>query len=136
MSFPDAEFFGVKLVNGRPTRTLLQVANNEDVEVTFLSAMAGLLAPLDNPGDDDPLESIRNLTAAKYGKVIPAHTTETLTYSYATIMNPRDVILELKAVISRGADLHTLQVFQEKVSIVEAPTSIFDPQMCVISFPY
>jgi hypothetical protein len=129
VSFPDAEIFGVKLVNGRPTRSLITVANHEDEPVTVLVASAGLLTPVGGPNAPDPPQSLRNMTAAKFGKVVQPHTAETLEYSYSTIMQPQDVTLELKTIISKGDRIVTLQVFKETVSVVEAPVSLFDPQM-------
>lgn len=129
VSFPDAEIFGVKLVNGRPTRTLLRVTNNEDEPITVLAAVAGLLSPLNTPGAPDPPQSLRNLTGAKFSTVVPAGASETLTYAFATVMQPQDLTLEVKTVVARKEELFTLTVFRENVSVVEAPVSLFDPQM-------
>lgn len=129
VSFPDAEIFGVKLVNGRPTRTLITVTNNEATDVNVLAAVGGLYSPLNTAGAPDPPQSVRNFTGAKYGKTIAPGTSETLTYAYATVMQPQDLLLELKTVVSRGQNVFTTSVFRENVSVVEAPTSFLDPQM-------
>lgn len=129
VSFPDAEVFGVKLVNGRPTRTLITITNNEATDINVLAATGGLYSPLNTAGAPDPPQSVRNFTSAKYGKTIAPGTAETLTYAYATVMQPQDVLLELRAVVSRGQNLFTSTVFRENVSVVEAPTSFLDPQM-------
>lgn len=129
VSFPDAEIFGVKMVNGRPTRALLSVTNNEDTEVSVLVGLGALLTPSDVPGAPDPPVVVRNLTGTKFGTVIPPKSKETLTYAFSTVMHPQDLTLELKTVVSRGQSLYTLTVFRETVSVVEAPVSIFDPQM-------
>lgn len=131
VTFPDAEIFGVKMVNGRPTRALLHVTNNEEVPVNALVAIGALLSPANTPGAPDPPVVIRNLTGAKFDTLVQPKTTEILTYAFSTIMNPRDLTLELKTVLSRGPRVFTLTAFNESVSIVEAPVSIFDPQMCV-----
>ena len=128
VSFPDAEIFGVKLVNGRPTRTLITVQNNEATDVNVLAAVGGLYSPLGLEGAAEPI-SVRNFTGAKYGKTIAPGASETLTYAYATVMQPQDVLLELKTVVSRGQNVFTSTVFRENVSVVEAPTSFLDPQM-------
>lgn len=129
VSFPDAEIFGVKLVNGRPTRTLITVTNNEAEEVNILAAVGGLYSPLNTAGAPDPPQSVRNFTAAKYGKTIAPKSAETFTYAYQTVMQPQDLLLELKTVVARGQNVFTSSVFRENVSVVEAPTSLLDPQM-------
>ncbi|KAI5359164.1 Putative translocon-associated protein (TRAP), alpha subunit [Septoria linicola] len=129
VQFPDAEIFGVKLVNGRPTRTLITVTNNEAEEVNVLAAVGGLYSPLNTAGAPDPPQSVRNFTAAKYGKTIAPKSAETFTYAYQTVMQPQDLLLELKTVVSRGQNVFTSSVFRENVSVVEAPTSLLDPQI-------
>lgn len=131
VNFPDAEIFGVKLVNGRPTRAVLNFMNNEDEDISVLVALGAILTPMDVPGAPDPPQTMRNLTGSKFGTTVPAKSRESFTYSFATVMHPQDVTLELKAMVSKGQNLYTLQVFKEGVSIVEAPVSIFDPQMYV-----
>lgn len=131
VTFPDAEIFGVKMVNGRPTRALLHVTNNEEVPVNALVAVGALLSPSNTPGAPDPPVVMRNLTGAKFDTLVQPKTTETLTYAFATIMHPQDLTLELKTMISRGPRIFTVTAFSESVSIVEAPVSIFDPQMYV-----
>ncbi|KXT18477.1 hypothetical protein AC579_2268 [Pseudocercospora musae] len=129
VSFPDAEIFGVKMVNGRPTRALLHIANNEDSDINVLIATASLFTPLDTPGMPDPPQNLRNLTGAKFGMVIPAKSKETLTYAFATVMQPQDLTLQIQTVITRAQQMYTLTIFRENVSIVEAPVSFFDPQI-------
>lgn len=131
VTFPDAEIFGVKLVNGRPTQALLHVTNNEDVPINALVAIGALLSPSNTPGAPDPPVVMRNLTGAKFDKLVQPKTTEILTYAFATIMHPQDLTLEVKTLISRGPRVFTLTAFNESVSIIEAPVSILDPQMYV-----
>ncbi|KJX96521.1 hypothetical protein TI39_contig617g00004 [Zymoseptoria brevis] len=122
VSFPDAEIFGVKLVNGRPTRALLSVVNNEDVPVKPLI----VLGALKETGGGVVM---RNLTAARFGNDIPPKGKEVLTYAFSTIMQPRDVTLEMKVLVQRGGRVFTVKAFEEGVSVVEAPVSILDPQI-------
>ncbi|KAK4505677.1 hypothetical protein PRZ48_003642 [Zasmidium cellare] len=129
VSFPDAEIFGVKMVNGRPTRALLHITNNEDTEINVLVGLGALLTPIDVPGAPDPPQVVRNLTGTKFGTIIPPKTKETLTYAFSTVMHPQDLTLELKTVIARGQSMFTLTNFRETVAVVEAPVSIFDPQI-------
>ncbi|SMR46751.1 unnamed protein product [Zymoseptoria tritici ST99CH_1E4] len=125
VSFPDAEIFGVKLVNGRPTRALLSVVNNEDVAVKPL-IVTGALKTAAGEGEG---VVVRNLTAARFGNEVPPKGKEVLTYAFSTIMQPRDVTLEMKVLVQRGGRVFTVKAFEEGVSVVEAPVSIFDPQI-------
>ncbi|KAK5681827.1 Increased recombination centers protein 22 [Elasticomyces elasticus] len=123
-SFPDAEVFGVKLVNGRPTKAVLDVRNGEIEPITVLVVGGSLTTTT------DPAQLLRNLTGAKYGVQIPAGESETLTYSFATEMHPQDVRLNIAAVLqdTKGA-VFTKMVHNGTVSVVEAPMSWFDPQI-------
>ena len=85
-SFPDAEVFGVKLVNGRPTRAILDVSNNEPEAVNLMVVGGSLTTPVDAPGAPDPPVVLRNLTTQRYGVQIPAGEKETLTYAFVNEM--------------------------------------------------
>jgi hypothetical protein len=75
---------------------------------------------------------LRNLTASKYQIEIPAGESETVTYSFSTEMHPQDVRLQLFALLKDNKNAYyTVSVYNETVTVVEAPTSIFDPQMYV-----
>ena len=65
---------------------------------------------------------------------IPAGQSESISYNFATELQPQDLKLNLAAVVtdSEGTP-YTLPAFNETVSIVEPDTSIFDPQMYVPS---
>lgn len=75
---------------------------------------------------------VHNLTAQRYSIEIPAGANETIPYSFTTEMHPQSLRLELVTVL-KGANsaLYTLPVYNETVSIVEAPTNFLDPQMYV-----
>ena len=89
-----------------------------------------LTTPIDTPGAPDPPVVIRNLTAQKYGVSIPAGEKETLTYSFATELHPQDLRLSLAAVFQNAeSNAFTKVFYNETISIVEAPFSIFDPQV-------
>lgn len=129
-SFPDSEVFGVKVVNGHPTRAVLDVHNQEPEAVNFLIVGGSLSTPVDVPGAPDPPVILRNLTTQRYQLAIPAGSKETITYTFTNEMHPQDLRLNLAAVLQNQAgNVFTKQVYNETVSIVEAPMSFFDPQV-------
>lgn len=125
----------MKLVNGRPTKAVVDITNNEaePIQVMFLGGALYTLAEL--PADSHPSAGIlRNLSSVKYEATIPAGEKQSLPYSFALDMNPQDVRLNIMAVVTNGANqIFQVQVADQTVEIVEAPTSIFDPQMYVIA---
>ncbi|KAK3213725.1 hypothetical protein GRF29_28g744812 [Pseudopithomyces chartarum] len=124
-SFPQSEIFGVKLINGHATQARLSIDNQEPQPIT-VSIVGGSL--IKDAGDQTHI--LRNLTGQRYGLEIPAGEEQTLTYSFATEMHPQDVRLQLVAVLQdKKNNLFTLSAYNETVTIVEAPTSIFDPQI-------
>ncbi|KAF3483264.1 signal sequence receptor alpha chain [Arthroderma uncinatum] len=126
-SFPKAEVFGVKLVNGQPTEALLQFSNADPEPVT-VTVIGGSLWSIAAPGK--PPVNVRNLTATPYGMDVPAGDHITLPYSFATEMHPQDLTLNLAAVISDSKGImHPITAYNGTVSIVEQDTSIFDPQV-------
>jgi len=129
VSFPQSEIFGVKLVNGRKTQAVLSISNEETAPVT-VRMIGGSLWTL--PYGEQATQIVRNLTLARPNLEIPAGEKESVVYSFVTELHPQDLQLNIAAVISddKGA-YYTLQAFNATVSVVEAPTSFFDPQMCV-----
>lgn len=88
------------------------------------------MTPIGVPGAPVPPQIVRNLTAARYALRVEAGQSDSLTYAFATEMHPQDLTLNLAAVMQNLEGAHyTKQFFNETVSVVEAPTSIFDPQM-------
>ena len=126
-SFPQSEIFGVKLINGHATEARLSISNEETRPVSVAIVVGSLL---EDGGDASRV--LRNLTAQRYGVEIPAGEEQTVTYSFTTEMHPQDVRLQLVAVIQdHEKAVYTLAAYNETVSVVEAPTSILDPQMYV-----
>lgn len=124
-SFPDAEIFGVKLVNGHPTRALISIINEESSPVT-LNFIGGTLS---TPGEEQSA-IIRNLTTTRYGVEIPAGQKEELSYSFVNEMHPQDLRLTLASIVSdTEGNFFTVYAYNGTVSVVEPETSIFDPHM-------
>lgn len=130
-SFPAAEVFGVKLVNGHATNAVLDFTNNEAEPVT-VAIIGGALSTLQQlpAGAPESAGIVRNLTATRYGTEIPAGEKQTLPYSFALDLHPQNLRLQLVAVVQdKNGAVYQVQAFNETVSVVEAPTSIFDPQV-------
>ena len=132
-TFPQAEIFGVKLVNNHPTQALVEFSNNEPEPIT-LAVIGAYLSTLDVLPEGVPASAsiIRNFTSTRYNVEIPAGEKLSFPYSFATELHPQDLRLQIAAVVHNAAgDLFQIQALNETVSIVEAPTSFFDPQMYV-----
>ncbi|KAF2838040.1 hypothetical protein M501DRAFT_1004866 [Patellaria atrata CBS 101060] len=121
-AFPKAEIFGIKLINGHPTQTVLSFNNEEPVPIV-VKLIGGSLYDLQR----DVI--VRNLSSHTYDVEIPAGESDSITYSFATEMHPQDLRLNLGAVLAAKDSIYTVSVFNETVSVVEAPTSFFDPQI-------
>ncbi|XDG01811.1 hypothetical protein ABKA04_001426 [Annulohypoxylon sp. FPYF3050] len=131
-TFPEADdIFGVKLVNGRATKAVIDVTNSEDEPILVAFVGGQLLNPKDLGPDVDFAKSVvRNLTTVRYEASIPAGEKVSLPYSFILDMQPQDLRLQLVAVVTNSANqIFQLGVYDQTVSVVEAPTSIFDPQI-------
>jgi len=125
VSFPQSEIFGIKLVNGHATEARLSINNNEPTPIG-VSVVGGSLS-LEQAGES---RVIRNLTAQKYSIEIPAGAEETVPYTFTTDLHPQDLRLQLVAVLRDSKNsFYTVPVYNETVSVVEAATSFFDPQI-------
>ncbi|KAF2103888.1 hypothetical protein NA57DRAFT_70098 [Rhizodiscina lignyota] len=124
-SFPQSEIFGVKLINGHATQAILSFKNDEAEPIQVMAVGGSLITP-----NTEPPQIVRNLSTTAPRVEIPAGETETVPYSFTTEMHPQDLQLNLAAIVQDGKGAYyTFQVYNETVSVVEAPLSIFDPQI-------
>jgi hypothetical protein len=126
-SFPQSEIFGVKLVNGHATQAVVSINNNEAEPILVRLIGGALLAP-------ESADIVRNLTSVKYNVEIPSGHNQSLTYNFATELHPQDLTLYLSAIVDRGQYAYQVPAFNGTVTVVEAPISLFDPQMYVLKF--
>ncbi|OAA71574.1 signal sequence receptor alpha chain [Cordyceps fumosorosea ARSEF 2679] len=131
-TFPDAEeLLGLRLVNGRPTRAVLEVTNRDDVpiQVAFVSGAlsSDKLALADGPAYQ---AIVRNLTASQLDLAVAAGQSAQVPYAFALDMQPQDVRVVLTALVTdaRGG-IFPVTAYNGTASIVEAPTSFLDPQI-------
>ncbi|RFU28293.1 hypothetical protein B7463_g8037, partial [Scytalidium lignicola] len=130
-SFPNSEVFGIKLINGHATEAILDFTNNEEEPVTlaFVGGALSTLKPL--PEGAHPSSAVvRNLTNLRYDIEIGAGENQVVPYSFTTDLNPEDLRLSVVALIATKAGaIYQVSAYNGTVSVVEAPTSLFDPQI-------
>lgn len=107
------------------------MTNHEDEPITVAFLAGQLYTTKDLGPDVHPSAAIvRNLTTVRYEASIPPGEKQSVPYSFVLDMLPQDVRLQLTGVIMTAANnIYQVEVYNDIVNIVEAPTSFFDPQM-------
>lgn len=130
-TFPDADIFGVKLVNTRPTKAIIEITNHEEGDIHVLM-VGGHLYTTDKLPADAPFYQgiIANLSSVQAGATIKPGETQEIPYSFVLDMQPQQVSLQL-SVVAQNSFHNMLQVVAHNATaeIVEPPTNIFDPQI-------
>jgi hypothetical protein len=130
-TFPEADIFGVKLVNGRPTKALIEVVNREK-EVIQLALVAGSVHDTQTLPDDAPAYQgiLRNLTSSQYNLRVEPGETKSVPFAFAVDMQPQDVRLQIFAVLmtDKGAILRKI-AYNDGAAVVDPPISFLDPQI-------
>lgn len=120
-------------MNGHPTKAVVEIQNHEEgtINLVFLGGMLATTQPL--PEDAPPSAGVlRNLSAVSYDVDIAAGETRSLSFPFVLDMQPQDVVVNLLAVIRDEKNrIFQVEAHSGLASIVEPPTSIFDPQMYV-----
>ena len=129
-TFPSAEVFGIKLVNGQRNDAVISLKNNEPQPITLQLVGGSLWSP--DFGEKSPSQLVRNLTTIPYRTEVPAGEAETFRYGIQMEMHPVDLVLKLGAVLSdEEQNFYSMSAFEGNVSVVERPTSWLDPQVYV-----
>ncbi|KAI6247367.1 hypothetical protein HI914_04437 [Erysiphe necator] len=127
-SFPSStDEFGLKIFNGHKTKAVLQFTNSE-AEPIIVSSVKGILSSLKSSPTD--LLPTVNLTSARFNVAIKSSEKQSLSYTFTTDLHPQNLRLDIIATISNqnGSSYH-IQAFNQTVTIVDPPASIFDPQI-------
>lgn len=130
---PQSEVFGVQLTNGHATQALIDVVNHEKkpISVSVIGGALSNLKPLAS-GAHSSAGVIHNLTSVRYDVEIAAGEKQTLPFTFTADLHPQKLRLNIVAVVaSHSGTVYQLQAFNQTISVVDAATSIFDPQMYV-----
>jgi len=130
-TFPETDIFGVKLVNGRPTKAVVDITNNEKTPI-IVAFMGGQLFHTKELKADAPANDaiLRNLSTVRYDATIAPGEKQSLPFSFVLDMHPQETRLQIVGVITNQDNrIFQVEAYNGLVDIVDAPASIFDPQI-------
>ena len=73
--------------------------------------------------------AVRNLTSKKLGAEVLKDQKLEIPYEFVNEMHPRDILLNLAMVLRFEGEIVTITAYNQTVTVVEAPTSLLDPQL-------
>ena len=111
-------------MNNLATRVLLSIENKEAEAIAVRMIGGSLWLP------DRSDVSYRNLSSASVNVVVPPGEVASTEYKFVLDLHPQDLRLMMAAVVEHPAGkFHQVTAHNATVSVVEAPISLFDPQM-------
>ncbi|KAH7033245.1 uncharacterized protein B0I36DRAFT_361938 [Microdochium trichocladiopsis] len=130
-TFPDTDIFGVKLVNGRPTKAVVDITNNEKAPITVAFMGGQLFHTKELSPESQPSDAIiRNLSTVRYDATIAPGEKQSLPFSFVLDMHPQETRLQIVGVVTNQENrIFQVEAYNGIVDIVDAPASIFDPQI-------
>lgn len=131
-TFPDADIQGLRLVNGKPTRAILSVTNAEKKAIQVAFVAGALVDPSMTPGEDTPhwKAILANLTTTQYSAAVQPGETRELPYAFAVDLLPKDVRIEIMAVVTTAeGELYQVPAYNGVAALVDPATNLLDPQM-------
>lgn len=115
---------GIKLINNHPTRVKLQLTNHEP-RALQIDSVGGRLW---DPKKKDV--SVHNLTSLKLGMSLPPTKQLEVVYPFTNDLTPQELLLILgMAVRTADGEVFAVTAFNGTVTVVEAPSSLLDPQL-------
>ncbi|KJR82868.1 signal sequence receptor alpha chain [Sporothrix schenckii 1099-18] len=136
--FPEADIFGLKLINGRATKAIVEITNQEDSPVRVSILGGALVNPQLLPEGVSPSANIVvNLTTVSFegskDAVLQPGEKRGYPYNFVLDLQPRELRLDLMAIVTNAkGQLFQVIAHSDTATIVDPPINIFDPQMCVI----
>ncbi len=123
VSFPDSPFTPITVVNGKKTRAVVTLDNQEDQDLT-IEFIGGAVW---RPGWD---VVVRNLTAMRFATKVPAGENRELQYGFTEDLHPTEMGLHLGAVVGmENGRTFSLLAYNSTVIFTDPEPSWFDPQL-------
>lgn len=133
--FPEADIFGLKLINGRPTKSVVEITNNEAAAIRVSILGGALFNPQLLPeGTPASAGIVANLTTVTFegtkDALLQPGETRGYPYNFVLDLHPRDLRLDLMAIVT-DAEGRLFQVVAHsgEASIVDPPINFLDPQI-------